>query len=72
MNLTREQIEAWRHNFKRWATMPEAVQQIDVLCDMASAAHDLLKALKYARRMVDTDRADLAFIDAAITKAEGK
>jgi len=41
-------------------------------CPWQPAAPELLEALKYARRMVDPERADLAFIDAAITKAEGK
>jgi hypothetical protein len=39
--------------------------------DLIAAAPDLLEALKYARRMVKASECDIAFIDAAIAKAQG-
>lgn len=39
---------------------------------LLAAAPDLLAALKYARRFLDEEDADLRVIDAAILKAEGK
>ena len=38
---------------------------------LIAAAHQLLAALKYARRMVNASKCDIAFIDAAIAKATG-
>lgn len=36
------------------------------------AAPDLLEALKYAKRFLKSDDVDMAFIDSAIAKAEGR
>ena len=39
---------------------------------LMASAPDLLDALKYARRMVNPQEVDIAFIDAAIAKALGE
>lgn len=38
---------------------------------LIAAAPELLEALRYARRFVDPENCDVAFIDAAIAKARG-
>lgn len=39
---------------------------------LIAAAPELLEALRYARRFVDPENCDVAFIDAAIAKARGE
>lgn len=39
---------------------------------LIAAAPEMLEALKYARRFLKPEGADLSFIDAAIAKAEGR
>ena len=56
-----------------WRALPELEWDATMVknTQLAAAAPQLLAALKYARRMVNASKCDIAFIDAAIAKATG-
>jgi hypothetical protein len=59
--------ESWT----QWET-PNQQAEIEANFKLIAAAPDLLEALKYAKRFLKPEDVDMAFIDAAIEKAEGK
>lgn len=57
-----------------WSAIGECVAEVvhgEGNARLIAAAPELLAALKYARRFVSAPDVDVAFIDAAIAKAEG-
>ena len=55
-----------------WPDLHRTEAEVRANAQLIAAAPEVLAALKYARRMVNASECDIAYIDAAIAKAEGK